>query len=151
MEDMPALSRKMTMLRYMDVRLYAMVLCLILGLTAALSGFLLERAAAQNYEEELASPVLFDASEPERYSYVRLQYLTDSFVEHVKSRNRYYFGFDFMFRPYIISMKGELPENLKELMEYTYSDGLEEPPAPVDVCGFGEPIQSELMGYARES
>ena len=36
-------------------------------------------------------------------------------------------------------------------MEYTYSDGLEEPPAPVDVCGFGEPIQSELMGYARES
>lgn len=81
MEDMPALSRKMTMLRYMDVRLYAMVLCLILGLTAALSGFLLERAAAQNYEEELASPVLFDASEPERYSYVRLQYLTDSFVE----------------------------------------------------------------------
>lgn len=39
MEDMPALSRKMTMLRYMDVRLYAMVLCLILGLTAALSGF----------------------------------------------------------------------------------------------------------------
>ena len=115
MEDMPALSRKMTMLRYMDVRLYAMVLCLILGLTAALSGFLLERAAAQNYEEELASPVLFDASEPERYSYVRLQYLTDSFVEHVKSRNRYYFGFDFMFRPYIISMKGELPENLKEL------------------------------------
>ena len=151
MEDMPALSRKMTMLRYMDIRLYAMVLCLILGLTAALSGFLLERAAAQNYEEELASPVLFDASEPERYSYVRLQYLTDSFVEHVKSRNRYYFGFDFMFRPYIISMKGELPENLKELMEYTYSDGLEEPPAPVDVCGFGEPIQSELMGYARES
>ena len=151
MEDMPALSRKMTMLRYMDVRLYAMVLCLILGLTAALSCFLLERAAAQNYEEELASPVLFDASEPERYSYVRLQYLTDSFVEHVKSRNRYYFGFDFMFRPYIISMKGELPENLKELMEYTYSDGLEEPPALVDVCGFGEPIQSELMGYARES
>ncbi|MFR6217562.1 MAG: hypothetical protein ACLUKO_11440 [Enterocloster bolteae] len=50
-------------------------------------------------------------------------------MEHVKSRNRYYFGFDFMFRPYIISMKGELPENLKELMEYTYSDGLEEPPA----------------------
>ena len=41
-----------------------------------------------------------------------------------------------MFRPYIISMKGELPENLKELMEYTYSDGLEEPPALVDVCGF---------------
>ena len=31
MEDMPALSRKMTMLRYMDIRLYAMVLCLILG------------------------------------------------------------------------------------------------------------------------
>ena len=47
MEDMPALSRKMTMLRYMDVRLYAMVLCLILGLTAALSGFLLERVAWQ--------------------------------------------------------------------------------------------------------
>jgi len=151
MGEMPALSRKMAMLRYMDIRLYAMVLCLILGLTGALSGFLLERAAAQNYDEELASPVLFDISEPERYSYVRLQYLTDSFVEHIKSGKRYYFGFDFMFRPYIISLKGELPDHLKELMEYTYSDGLEEPPAPVDVCGFGEPIQSELMGYARES
>ena len=151
MGEMPALSRKMTMLRYTDIRLYGAVLCLVLGLAAALSGLLLERVAAQNYEEELASPVLFDISEPERYSYVRLQYLTDSFVEHVKSKNQYYFGFDFMFRPYIISMKGELPENLKDLMEYTYSDGLEKPPAPVDVCGFGEPIQSELMGYARES
>lgn len=151
MGDMPALSRKMTMLRFMDIRLYATVLCLILGLAGALSGFLLERAAEQNYEEELASPVLFDTAQPERYSYVRLQYLTDSFVEHVKSGKQYYFGFDFMFRPYIISMDGELPENLKELMEYTYSDGLEEPPAPVDVCGFGEPIQPELMGYARES
>ena len=151
MGEMPALSRKMTMLRYTDIRLYGAVLCLVLGLAAALSGLLLERVAAQNYEEELASPVLFDISEPERYSYVRLQYLTDSFVEHVKSKNQYYFGFDFMFRPYIISMKGELPENLKDLMEYTYSYGLEKPPAPVDVCGFGEPIQSELMGYARES
>lgn len=47
MGNMPALSRKMTMLRYMDIRLYAMVLCLILGLTAALSGFLLERVAWQ--------------------------------------------------------------------------------------------------------
>lgn len=151
MGGMPSLSRKMTMLRYLDIRLYALVLCLILGLSAALSGFFLERVAVQNYEEELAAPVLFDVSGPEGYSYVRLQYLTDSFVEHVKSKKQYYFGFDFMFRPYIISMKGELPENLKELMEYTYSDGLLEPPAPVDVYGFGEPIQSELMGYARES
>ncbi|WP_155245157.1 hypothetical protein [Enterocloster clostridioformis] len=39
------------MLRYMDIRLYAMVLCLILGLTAALSGFLLERVAWQRDEE----------------------------------------------------------------------------------------------------
>lgn len=105
MGEMPALSRKMTMLRYTDIRLYGAVLCLVLGLAASLSGLLLERVAAQNYEEELASPVLFGISEPERYSYVRLQYLTDSFVEHVKSKNQYYFGFDFMFRPYIISMK----------------------------------------------
>ncbi|MFR6217561.1 MAG: hypothetical protein ACLUKO_11435 [Enterocloster bolteae] len=41
------------------------------GTDWALSGFLLERAAAQNYEEELASRS-FDASEPERYSHVRL-------------------------------------------------------------------------------
>ena len=59
MGGMPSLSRKMTMLRYLDIRLYALVLCLILGLSAALSGFFLERVAVQNYEEELAAPVLF--------------------------------------------------------------------------------------------
>lgn len=132
MEDMPALSRKMTMLRYMDIRLYAMVLCLILGLTAALVRFFTGEGGCAKLRGGAGLPGSFEASEPERYSYVRLQYLTDSFVEHVKSRNRYYFGFDFMFRPYIISMKGELPENLKELMEYTYSDGLEGTACP---CG----------------
>ena len=41
MGEMPALSRKMTMLRYTDIRLYGAVLCLVLGLAAALSGLLL--------------------------------------------------------------------------------------------------------------
>lgn len=145
------MSPRMNRLRYWDIRLLAGILCLMMGLTAALSGALLGQVARQNYEEELKTPAPFDPLAPNGYSYVRLQYLTGIFVENVKSTDRYCFGFDFMFRPYIIAVRGELPKELQELMDYTYSDGDQTPPDPVDVCGYGEAIKTELMGYARES
>ena len=97
------------------------------------------KEAGRGYREEQNPAVPFDPSGPGGYSYVRLQYLTDSFAEHVKSEENYYYGFDFMFRPYIISMKGHMPDNLTDLIDYTYGDGLSEPPPAVDVYGYGRP------------
>lgn len=144
------LSKKMIGLAYGNRKLMAGILLLILGLSSALAGLMLDQEARRGYREEQNLAVPFDSSEPGGYSYVRLQYLTDSFAEHVKSEENYYYGFDFMFRPYIISMKGHMPENLMALMDYTYGDGLSEPPPAVDVCGYGRPIVPEMLGYARE-
>lgn len=149
--ERPPLSKKMTVLRFRDYRLILGAALLMLGLSAALSCFMLDRGLRREYEEELSRAVLFDSSAPRGYSYIRLQYLTDSFAEHVEDADQYYFGFDLMFRPYIISIRGDLPENLMKLMEYSYADSEAEQPPAVDVRGYGEPIQSELLGYAREA
>ena len=147
----PSLSRKMNHLRYRDIRLLAGAVLLILGLSSALACLLLDGDLRERYREELNQPVPFQSDQPAGYSYVKLQYLTDSFAEHVKKADDYYFGFDFMFRPYIISVRGELPKELMALMEYTYGDaGAKQPPA-VAVYGYGEPVVPELLGYARES
>lgn len=147
----PSLSRRMTGLRYRDYRLVLGAALLILGLSALLAGLLLDSEVRQRYGEECKNPVLFDSGSPGEYSYVRLQYMTDRFAEHIKTEQDYYFGFDSMFRPYIISVKGGLGGELTALMEYTYGNGTEEPPPPVDVYGYAAPIGSELLGYARES
>lgn len=144
------MSKKMGWLAYGNRKLVAGILLLIFGLSCALAGLMLDQDARRGYREERNLAVPFDPSGPGGYSYVRLQYLTDSFAEHVKSEENYFFGFDFMFRPYIISMKGHVPDNLTALIDYTYGDGLSEPPPAVDVYGYGRPIVSEMLGYARE-
>lgn len=84
------LSKKMIGLAYGNRKLMAGILLLILGLSSALAGLMLDQEARRGYREEQNLAVPFDTSEPGGYSYVRLQYLTDSFAEHVKSEENYY-------------------------------------------------------------
>lgn len=125
--ERPPLSKKMTVLRFRDYRLILGAALLMLGLSAALSCFMLDRGLRGEYEEELSRAVLFDSNAPRGYSYIRLQYLTDSFAEHVEDADQYYFGFDLMFQPYIISIRGDLPEDLSQLVGTYYLDTVPRP------------------------
>lgn len=150
-KKLPPLSDRMTFLRLRDIRLGAGAALLLLGLSAALSFFMLDGLARQMYEEEQENAAVFDSSEPAGYSYIKLQYLTGSFAEHVKNEDNYYFGFDYRFTPYLISIRGGLTEELQQLIDYTYGDGSGDAPEAVNVYGYGVPIESELLGYARDS
>ncbi|MCB7317887.1 hypothetical protein [Lacrimispora sp. 210928-DFI.3.58] len=147
-----ALSGKMLFLRYWDKRLLAAAACLLLGLSSLLAGRLLDVYARAAFANRQARAVMLDSIKPGEYSYVRLQYLTGSFAEHMEKGYHYYFGFDHLLQPYIISMEEEdITPELQALMDYTYSEEEEDTPPVEDVYGYGERIVPELMGYVRDA
>lgn len=147
----PVISGKMAALRYGNIRLVLGLLLLLFGLSGSLACFFLYVAAKNDYEESQNYGVVFDSSRPQGYSKISLQYLTGSFAEHIKTGDQFYFGFDYMFKPYVISVKGGLSPELLALMDYTSGSGEEAHPGAVTVYGYGKPLIPELLGYARES
>ncbi|MDO5415749.1 MAG: hypothetical protein Q4F29_00995 [Lachnospiraceae bacterium] len=145
------MSKKMLRLRYLEKRLYAGIACLVLGISSLSAGFLLCHIAKQNYEKELKNPGMFDSFSDNGYCSAHLQYLTEYFAEHVKEGYRFYFGFDLASQPYVICMAGEVPEDLQSLIDYTYGTDEMKLPEPVEIAGFCEPLDTEIMGFARDS
>ena len=85
------------------------------------------------------------------YSAVEIQYLTDYFAEHIKEGYRLYIGFDSTLKPFILCLEGELPKELQALMDYTYSQEDDPMPETAHISGFCRPLNSEIMGFARDS
>ncbi len=145
-----SLSEKMTKMIYFRRSLLAGALCLLLGVSSLISGFFLYALLQQEYEEQLGHPNYFDSSAATGYSTVSLQFMTDSFAEHVQEGYLLYFGFDTSLKPVIFSVEGDLPEDLQALLDYTY-DLEAEDPGLISIQGFSRPLNSEIMGFARES
>lgn len=145
-----SLSEKMTKMIYLRRSLIIGAACLLFGLSFLFGGFFLYDLLQQEYEEQLNHPNYFDSSSPTGYSTVSLQFMTDSFAEHIQEGYLLYFGFDPTLNPVIFCVEGELPEELQALLDYTY-DLEAEDPGIVSIQGFSRPLNSEIMGFARES
>lgn len=145
-----SLSDKMAKLVYFRRSLIWGLVCLGLSLSFFLSSLLLYRMLERNYEEMLAHPNYFDSYSSTGYSTITLQFMTDSFAEHIDEGYLLYFGFDTTLKPVIFCVEGDLPGNLQALLDYTYSEEMEAP-GPVEIQGFCRPLNSEIMGFARET
>lgn len=145
-----SLSDKMAKLVYFRRSLIWGLVCLGLSLSFFLSSLLLYRMLEHNYEEMLAHPNYFDSYSSTGYSTITLQFMTDSFAEHMDEGYLLYFGFDTTLKPVIFCVEGDLPGDLQALLDYTYSEEMEAP-GPVEIQGFCRPLNSEIMGFARET
>ncbi|MCI8951116.1 MAG: hypothetical protein HFG49_13945 [Lachnospiraceae bacterium] len=146
-----SLSDKMSKLIYLDRFLFAGAGCLVVGISCLISFLFLYGLAEDRFNKRQMNPAYFDSYTASGYSSTEIQYLTDYFAEHTKEGYRLYMGFDSTLKPFILCSEGDLPAELQALLDYTY--GQEDDPLPeaVRISGFCRPLNSEIMGFARDS
>lgn len=146
-----SVSDKMARLIYAERQLFFGIGLLVLGISGLIGSFFLYRLMESNFHYQLEHPGYFDSYSPAGYSTVNVQYMTEYFAEHIQEKYLLYFGFDSTSKPFILCGEEELPEGLKAILDYTYGDGEDPMPDPVSVSGFCRPLDSEIMGFARDS
>lgn len=146
-----SISDKMAKLIYGDRQLFWGLGFLILGLSALMGSFFLYRFMEDSFDYSLKNPGYFDSYTAAGYSSIEVQYMTDSFAEHIQEKYLLYFGFDANSKPFILCGESELPRDLKAIRDYTYGDEVYPIPDPVRVSGYCRPLDSEIMGFARDS